>query len=105
MVYFNNNLARQTSPHFFFFFFLSSFYTRHILNSVSIKGGLRTGYKMRTEYSLRSKRSFSTKRASKRFSANWPRGSWGKRLRERLQEDPLFLKNAHLFIVDLTHAD
>ena len=23
-----------------------------------------------------------------------PRGSWGKRLRERLQEDPLFLKNA-----------
>ena len=43
--------------------------------------------------SLRSKRSFSTKRASKRFSANWPRGIWGKRLRERLQEDPLFLKN------------
>ena len=43
--------------------------------------------------SLRSKRSFSTKRTSKRFSANWPRGSWGKRLRERLQEDPLVLKN------------
>ena len=29
----------------------------------------------------------------KRFSANWPREMWGKRLRERLQEDPLFLKN------------
>ena len=55
--------------------------------------------------SLRSKHSFSTKRAWKRFSANWPRGSWGKRLRERLQEDPLFLKNAHVFMVDLTHAD
>ena len=60
---------------------------------------------MGVTHSLRSKRSSSTKRASKRFSANWQRGSWGKRLRERLQEDPLFLKNAHLFMVDLTHAD
>ena len=44
------------------------------------------------------------RRTPKRFSGNWPRESWRKRLRERLQ-DPLFRKNAHILIGDVTHAD
>ena len=43
-------------------------------------------------------------KSSETISGNWPRESWGKRLRERLQ-DPLFRKNAHILIVDLTHSD
>ena len=43
--------------------------------------------------SLRSKRSCSKEELRNDFPANWPRESWGKRLRKRLPEDPLFLKN------------
>ena len=33
------------------------------------------------------------KKSSQRLSSNWSRESWITRLRERLQEEPLFLKN------------